>query len=386
MVHFAKQDKFSQVSESRLGRHELLVIHQHLATTNNRIAIFVHGLNGKRYATWGSLPLFLFEDYTDFDIGLFDYASGLRRLCRRDSMTLVTHIQQLADTIRDLSYSQVVLVGHSMGGLLCKGAIKDLIDSQTRTLQGSRAVDRIVGLFLVATPQAGSLNVPRLLSRASVDAQVLRAHSPFVTEINRRFADRVDTSGAARPIPESAASIATYAIVAGGDVWVDELSAGLSIGRDRVKNVRGSHTSIVKLTSKEDDVYQWLAKRPVACLGKASRRTVDTTNSQILNARLPQQLPSAADDFRLFGRDDVLERGRVILTGLTGQRLVHIRGEAGIGKTTTAVRLARSLSDEFPSGSIYIDLRGEEGQAVRVPKRITWTLHEVCVFCGESIV
>ena len=59
-------------------------------------------------------------------------------------------------------------------------------------------MDRIAGLFLMATPEAGSLRVPPLIWRLSLDARVLRAHSPFVTEVNKRFADRVDTDGAFR--------------------------------------------------------------------------------------------------------------------------------------------------------------------------------------------
>ena len=90
--------------------------------------------------------------------------------------------------------------------------------------------------------------------------------------------------------------------------------------------------------------------------------------------RVPHQLPRAADDFQLFGRREALERGRAILTGPTGRRLVHIRGEAGIGKTTTAVRLARSLSNEFPSGSIYLDLRGQEGQKVAPTEALMWCI------------
>ena len=97
-------------------------------------------------------------------------------------------------------------------------------------------------------------------------------------------------------------------------------------------------------------------------------------SQQAPNMRVPHQLPRAADDFQLFGRGEVLERGRAILTGPTGWRLVHIRGEAGIGKTTTAVRLAQGLSSEFPSGSLYIDLRGQEGQKLDPREALMWCI------------
>jgi tetratricopeptide (TPR) repeat protein len=97
-------------------------------------------------------------------------------------------------------------------------------------------------------------------------------------------------------------------------------------------------------------------------------------SQQAPSLRVPHQLPRAADDFQLFGRSEVLERGHTILTRPTGWCLVHIRGEAGIGKTTTAVRLARGLSSEFPSGSLYIDLRGQEGQRVDPREALMWCI------------
>lgn len=83
---------------------------------------------------------------------------------------------------------------------------------------------------------------------------------------------------------------------------------------------------------------------------------------------IPRMLPP---DIRYFtGRDAELARlaaraagGRVIVTA--------VGGTAGVGKTALAVRAAHRLSDQFPDGQLYADLRGyTEGQQPAEPAEI----------------
>jgi pimeloyl-ACP methyl ester carboxylesterase len=270
VVRFVEQSYFARPDPSGSGAGEPLIVHRRHNQANSQLVMFVHGLNGSRYGTWGSFPNLLFEDRVSVDIGMYDYASGLRRIRPGVSFDLEAHARQVADLVRDLIYDEVVLIGHSMGGLLCKAAITDLLDSQTETADGRLAVQRIIGLFLMATPQAGSLRVPRPIWELSSDAQVLRAHSPLVTKVAERFTDRVSGDGRRRPKLGSV-NIRTFAVVATGDKWVDRLSAGLGVPRDHTKNVRGSHTSIVKPTSKDDDLYRWLVTHLDYCFQFSGR-------------------------------------------------------------------------------------------------------------------
>lgn len=256
-MHVIKSDSFTPLSRSDLASREPLLVHSHHSIQNKQLVVFVHGLGGERYFTWGDLPRFLFEDSAHYDVGLYDYASGIRRIRSGESIPLDVHARELADDLRDGIYDRIVLIGHSMGGLLCKAVIKCLIDSRAGA-NGHSTIDRVAGLFLIATPQAGSLRVPRFLAQVSKDAKVLRVHSEFVQEINRRFNDTVCSGNKNKLEATDRFVIPTYAVLATGDIWVDEFSSALNLPSDQIKHIRGSHGSIVKPKSREGGVYSWI--------------------------------------------------------------------------------------------------------------------------------
>ena len=93
----------------------------------------------------------------------------------------------------------------------------------------------------MATPQAGSLRVPRIFRFMSKDARVLATHSTFVSTIQTRFADVVQTSDSTGLSAERF-YVPTYAMVATNDKWVDEMSSRLGLPRDRIKISSGVRT------------------------------------------------------------------------------------------------------------------------------------------------
>lgn len=266
-VRVIREDSFIPVDSKNAVKDEPLIVHRRRSSSNESLAVFVHGLGGHRYSTWGNIPRFLFDDIPSIDIGLYDYSSGIRRLRLKNSVSLGKHSKEFADSLRDGGYRNVVLVGHSMGGLLCKAVIKELIDSQARTPLDEIALGMISGLFLLATPQAGSRMVPRFLSFLTTDARVLRAHSNFTSEIDERFRDRI-TYDASRLPEQGRMCIPTYAAIATGDRWVDPLSASLNLSRDQIKNVRGTHSSILAIESPEVGLYPWLFEKVKFCINR----------------------------------------------------------------------------------------------------------------------
>jgi pimeloyl-ACP methyl ester carboxylesterase len=164
-------------------REEPLFVHRRIGgSVSRKLIIFVHGFGGDRYETWEkgvneserpqSFPRFIFEKeerLSDVDIGLYAYVSGFKRLWTT-SIDFSREATVMAETLRDAkSYDHIVLIGHSMGGVLIKAAVADRIQAADRaTLQ------RICGLFLLATPQIGSLRVPRWLSGLHADMRALK--------------------------------------------------------------------------------------------------------------------------------------------------------------------------------------------------------------------
>lgn len=236
-----------------------IVVHRHEGTENTRLVLFVHGLGGRRYgphSTWGRFPELLFGDLPEADVALYSYSTLLGRWRFWRSVELDAEAKELASALRDsLSrYHSIVLIGHSMGGLLSKAAVCELIwDKERDTLA------RIGGLILMATPQLGSLRIPGFLRWLSADARALAPHGRLVANVSETFEDHLSTDETVLATKKTV--IPTWAVLGGSDFWVDPLSAGMGLPSNRRKIVRGSHTEVVKPRRPSDDAYTWVRER-----------------------------------------------------------------------------------------------------------------------------
>jgi pimeloyl-ACP methyl ester carboxylesterase len=245
----------SRIFAAAGDRDQPLLIHTRLPEgANSTLILLVHGWGGERYNTWGDLPRYLFEEFTDADIGLFDYLSGWRRLSGRGSTRIAATVRELADLIRETAHENVLLLGHSMGGILAMAAIKELIDTNARDGRHGLTVERIRGLFLLATPQAGSAWA-RLFAPTR-DGRVLRPGSSFTREIQERFSDHVQVWGTSRE-PDRFL-IPTRALIASRDRIVTSTSARLHLPSRNTFTDRAEHRSLVKPVSPDSSGYQWL--------------------------------------------------------------------------------------------------------------------------------
>lgn len=253
-------DRYAEPTDAPSLLDQPLVVHQRVEpTTNDKLVIFVHGLGGSRYgsnSTWGNFPRFIFEDIPEIDVGVYQYRTLTSRLHLTKSVSLQAEASVFADIVRDqlASYNNIVLIGHSMGGLLCKAVIHCLVESGARN-----TLTRIGGLILMATPQLGSMRMPGFLSMFSYDARALKPHGEFVTKINRSFEDHIELDEKADTLRKE--TIPTWAVEGVSDLWVDPLSSGIGLASSRRKVVRGSHTSIVKPSNKDADAYVWVKER-----------------------------------------------------------------------------------------------------------------------------
>lgn len=265
MRRLVQPDGYSEPLDGDALSEEPLVVHQRSdVTANKKIVIFVHGLGGQRYGrrtTWGDFPRLIFEDIGEVDVGVYQYRTAAGRLFSTKSVALSAEAEVFAGTVRDelREYETIVLIGHSMGGLLCKAMIRQLV------LTGdSDSLPRIGGLILMATPQLGSLRMPGFLSAFSRDAHALKPHGELVTDINKTFEDHIALDESVHTLRK--ATIPTWAVEGVHDHWVDPLSSGMGLASSRRKIVRGSHTSIVKPSGKDADTYTWVKSRIEICL------------------------------------------------------------------------------------------------------------------------
>jgi pimeloyl-ACP methyl ester carboxylesterase len=262
-VKIIEQAQFSEPDDLNEVRDQSIIVHRRSGGSATRIVIFVHGLGGSPYGTWGNFPKFIFEDVPDLDVGLYQYETLWRRLKFGAQIPLDREAEIFAGVLRDdlKTYRDVVLVGHSMGGVLCKALIRRLIQDGRMDL-----LDRIAGLFLLASPQLGSLRVPGFLSWISTDARALKPHGPLLEEISRTFEDNLllDSNAIAYDKPV----IPTFVLKGASDFWVDALSAGIGVPTRQQRTVVGTHTEIVKPRSKDSPAYCWVRGQVENCLAR----------------------------------------------------------------------------------------------------------------------
>lgn len=122
--------------------------------SHKTLVLFVHGLGGDGTKTWGRFPELLLADpelKTRIDVELFQYPT---QLIRWPFQKRSVRIQDLAAGIRteiDVRYKwydRIILVCHSMGGLIAQKYITDEVKSDRPR--------KIRALALYAVPRSGA--------------------------------------------------------------------------------------------------------------------------------------------------------------------------------------------------------------------------------------
>lgn len=224
--------------------------------------VFVHGFTGGS-GTWSNTQGIKFKDLllteTDisetFDMIEFEYFSTISDIFHSDLIQKAISlfgfrpkvrynrpIKKLADELKTFlqlnaeQYEGIVLIGHSMGGLICK----EVILSHER---GDEPV--IVGYISVAVPHKGSLD-SMLFALLNVNSKELVPLNAYNSELNNRWIDNKSK------LPES-----VY-IVGQHDQYVPD-SSGLPF-TTKSYTLHHDHNTICKPESKSDSTYKAVVK------------------------------------------------------------------------------------------------------------------------------
>ena len=240
---------------------------------NETLVILVHGLGGHRYgskSSWGQFPNFLYEDFPAADLGLYSYRTRFGRLKFWESIPVEQEAEIFAHNLRDLTgYKNIILIAHSMGGLVALKAITYLVEMHAPR-EHKETLSRIKGLFLMASPQLGSQLAWffRSLLWFNYDLRALATHSDLITRIDRSLHTNVHLSDTGDA--EDKIRIPTWVVRASSDKLVSKLSSSVHLGEERIRTVHGQHGDIVKPPTKEDDAYIFVAERIRLCLTHAA--------------------------------------------------------------------------------------------------------------------
>lgn len=241
------------------------------SSRSERAVLFVHGFLGDAQETWKSptapesFPSLLANDSltNDYDIFIFQYVTKDFRAPAIDHIAA-----QLKFAVKQhLQYGRIILVAHSMGGLVCMSFILNLLKEG----QGQS----IGGLLLYGVPmtgvewakyaqmvlQLGALKIPviSLLNRflkSNKQVEALTAGSEFVDKLNGEWVLHVLNGGHPKRPAEQRAWFPVRVVTGNGDWVVKESSARGSYAEIDWINVDEDHRALVKPASRSELTYQ----------------------------------------------------------------------------------------------------------------------------------
>lgn len=231
--------------------------------------IFIHGLNGDPVTTWQSTapkpqfwPNWLQSDFDDLAIWTVGYeAPKTRWFPSKTAMAIqdrATNILELILTNSQLAEADIVLIGHSMGGLIIKQMLRTADSLAATRTDAANFRDRVRRVAFIATPHAGSgqaslMNTLRIVARPSAATEGLVRNSPTLRDLNLWYREWVVNRGITHLIlVETRAS--KYV---GTVVKADSSDPGLAT---RPIPIDADHSSISKPATKNSDVYVHIKK------------------------------------------------------------------------------------------------------------------------------
>lgn len=228
----------------------------------DRVVVLVHGLGGRGYGTWGSLPARLFHGAggAASDVGVFDYRSFHRRIARLGRGDVDAWAKQLSgylDEIED-EYQDVFLVGHSQGGLVAETVVRTRLTD--RAFAGAGGPQPIAALVLVAAPLAGSGWAAPALASAINEFRAMKRLARQSAEMQTFFATRVERQNLAESTGGRVV-LPSYAAVATDDAFVSEFSATIGVPAGQIRHFPHGHRSLAKPGNDEPDLVEWLQRQ-----------------------------------------------------------------------------------------------------------------------------
>lgn len=218
----------------------------------NNLVIFIHGFNSNSHDAWGNFPDLMKDDahFEDFNIVLYGYMTTLWYpvdSIRNEGNALASF---LTDTFkgRTPSYRRIILVGHSMGGLVIIHALLNLELNHSDVL-----FEHDLRVVTFGTPFIGVQNtdlLPPFLTNKQTDsmAALHNEHHELRQGWNQRFNQElaIDRS----PTPQ----VPLYSFYGAKDDFVTMTSA-CALAKIPCEAVDGDHVSMVKPSTPKNLAY-----------------------------------------------------------------------------------------------------------------------------------
>ena len=248
--------------------------------------VFVHGILGHFAKTWGEFPRLLSEDeeLPELDILLWGYRTGI--FARHHELKIegghfATSLQNL---VRD--GTDIVLVGHSMGGLVI---LKALVDRMALGEAQQHPCKAITWITLFATPLNGAWLAGLAYRLAAIPLHILRSlhkhlrdlsRGPFVESLMGEVRERIYAPGTNDPHNRK---IPIRIIAATRDGAVDKANRNFALApytNPAAFQLDETHASIKLPLSREELRYKVLATDLQVAIARTFRRLCAVVHDQ----------------------------------------------------------------------------------------------------------
>ncbi|MCK4080415.1 MULTISPECIES: esterase/lipase family protein [Acinetobacter] len=279
----------------------------------NKYIIFVHGLTGKVGTTWGLFPQLLSEDPTlgDYRVKEFGYYSP-NFAWIKPAPSISSIANGVLSDIRaecDLENDDIILVGHSMGGIVIKKLLLRL------NAQGIKHNISKVCFFDVPHDGSGLAKIAKYISWRNKHLKSLVSNSTDLDDIHEQWVDkRIDQH------------LDILSIIDANETIVSAMSSKSIFRHHQIETINNvDHSSIVKPKTANDNIVIHLKKfiKSKRSLGKFNSQIGKPIYEWLKYDERKHELPYKTDSARQLAFDSLTqalesETPYVRLTGLSG--------------------------------------------------------------------
>ncbi|KAI9715704.1 MAG: hypothetical protein M1812_005856 [Candelaria pacifica] len=327
--------------------------------------VFVHGLTGDQERTWTGecastpwpqtlLPAKL-PQARILTFGYDAYVLDWRAMVSKNRIG--NHSKNLLSALAthrendDTNNRPILLVAHSLGGLVCEDALLASRNSAENHLQHILECTR--GIIFLGTPHSGSglagwaessakliglvkQTNPQILAVLKSESEVLaRIQTDFHTMIRARvnkgnqpihitcYYEELPLPGIGEVVPMNSAILPTY----------------ISIG------LNSNHMGMTKFETEDDPGF-------ISVAGELQRWVKEFRPKPVITTRTTKAcfLVPFDRDSRFVGREDIITR---VNHRLKTTRRVGLAGIGGVGKSQIAIEYCYRFKDEHPAGNVF---------------------------------
>ena len=294
-------------------------------------AIFLHGLGGDAYRTWGGSDAqsswigWLADDIKGLTVWSVGYEAPISRW-RGSAMHLTDRATNiLARLLAEpaLREGPLILIGHSLGGLVIKQLLRTAESEARHRQDAAKLIERVEKVAFLGTPHTGSGLANwgdrlRIMVRPSAATICLVRNDPNLRDLNLWYRDWAN----ARNIPHLVLTETKGLRILGMIVKPDSSDPGLAGARP--VPIDGDHLTLCKPKDRTSDIYLQVVafierrfERPKApgeekldALAEGQRTLLEKSDSIITLLQREKGIPRAAlvgHLVRLGARDDIAD-------------------------------------------------------------------------------